>query len=63
MRLLIGKDYRLERRKSYPSVAEQLDMLWHAMDEGNVPVAEPWYSTIKAVKEKHPKKRLPRDIG
>ena len=24
--------YKLERSKSYPSVANQLDMLWHAID-------------------------------
>jgi hypothetical protein len=43
------------RRRMYPSVTEQLDMLWHAMDTNTVERAEPFYSTIKAVKDAVPK--------
>ena len=43
------------RRTNYPSVADQLDMLWHAMDRNEIPCAEPFYSSIKAVKEKFKK--------
>lgn len=46
--------YRDKRRAAYPPIGEQLDMLWHAMDEGVLPVAEPWYSVIKAVKRRYP---------
>ncbi len=49
------EDYRVARKKSYPSVQDQLDALWHAMNTGAVPVAEPFYSQIKAVKTKYPK--------
>lgn len=47
--------YREYRGCRYPSVEEQLDMLWHAMDEGRAEKIEPWYSVIKAVKDAHPK--------
>ena len=46
--------YDQARRQAYPPLGEQLDMLWHAMDEGVLPVAEPWYSVIKAVKKRYP---------
>lgn len=47
--------YREYRGQAYPKIEEQLDMLWHAMDEGRAEKIEPWYSTIKAIKESHPK--------
>lgn len=43
------------RRMGYPSLGDQFDMLWHAMDDGIIPKIEPLYSEIKAVKDKHPK--------
>jgi hypothetical protein len=49
------EDYRALRRAAYPSVQDQLDALWHAMNTLQVPVAEPFYSTIKAIKQKYPK--------
>lgn len=33
------------------STADQLDLLWQAMDAGTFPKAEPFYSAIKAQKE------------
>ena len=49
--------YDLERRIKYDMFAEQLDMLWHDIDEGRLPGKETskWYAHIKAVKEEHPK--------
>lgn len=47
--------YDVKRLKAYPSVNDQLDMLWHAMDDGVLTKVEPFYSQIKAVKEAHPK--------
>lgn len=47
--------YDLARRGSYPPIEEQLDMLWHAMDQGSIPKAEPFYSTLQAVKQQSPK--------
>lgn len=43
------------RKRMYPSTAEQLDMLWHAMDQNPQQRMEPFYSTIKAVKDAVPK--------
>lgn len=47
--------YAEARYQAYPPVSEQLDMLWHAMDSGSMTKSEPFYSTIKLVKEAYPK--------
>lgn len=44
-----------KRKAEYPGIADQLDMLWHAMDDGTIPRIEPMYSQIKAVKDGNPK--------
>jgi hypothetical protein len=49
------KTYQEARQEIYPSVGEQLDMLWHAMDQNQIAKAEPFYSTVKAVKMAVPK--------
>jgi hypothetical protein len=49
------EDYRKLRRDAYPTVGEQLDALWHSMDKEESPKVEPFYSMIKAVKDKYPK--------
>ncbi len=48
-------EYVEQRRAAYPSTVDQLDALWHAMDDGVLPIVEPFYSDIKAVKEQYPK--------
>lgn len=50
----ISADYRQTRLAAYPEVGEQLDMLWHAMDHGDLDKVEPFYTTIKNVKLDHP---------
>ena len=50
-----SEDYRKLRRAEYPPVADQMDALWHAMDDGTMPKVEPFYSQIKAVKDKYRK--------
>lgn len=47
--------YVTQRLSSYPPATEQLDMLWHAMADGSTPAIEPWFSTIKAIKDVYPK--------
>jgi len=47
--------YRRDRRKVYPSINDQLDMLWHAMDDGALPRVDSFYDAIKAVKDANPK--------
>ena len=51
------KNAWLDGRKSeYPSIGDQLDMLWHSMDKGEMPgKGYEWYEAIKAVKENYPK--------
>jgi hypothetical protein len=49
------EDYRKLRKAEYPQLSEQLDMLWHSMDAGEIVKSEPFYSKIKAVKDKFPK--------
>lgn len=48
-------NYKDAREDLYPSVAEQMDMLWHSMDTGQIPKAEPFYTTIKNIKQAYPK--------
>ena len=43
------------RARNYPAIQEQLDMLWHGMNDGKVNKIEPFYSEIKAIKDKFPK--------
>ena len=43
-----AKEYQRKRKAEYPSIADQLDDIYHnGIDE--------WKKTIKAVKDKHPK--------
>jgi hypothetical protein len=51
----VDMDYRKARADVYPSVREQMDMLWHAMDGFHMPRVEPFYSRLKAVKDAYPK--------
>lgn len=53
-------EYRDKRAKAYPSIGDQLDMLYHAMDAGEVPKATEWFKAVKAVKDEYPK---PEDEG
>ena len=52
-------DHTWKRRAEYPSIGDQLDMLWHAVDTGDwtptkVKTTE-FYTALKAVKDAHPK--------
>lgn len=48
-------NYVAARKLAYPKISDQLDALWHAMNDGLIPQIEPMYSEIKAVKEANPK--------
>ena len=47
------------RRTSYPTIGDQLDMLWHAIDTGDWTAAKvkttDFYTQLKAVKDANPK--------
>lgn len=51
----IETPYDAKRQMEYPQLGAQLDMLWHAMDADPSKRLEPFYSTIKATKDKYPK--------
>ena len=46
-----------QRDRVYPSIGDQLDMLWHSIDQNPKLKSEyfEFYESIKAVKVKHPK--------
>ena len=50
-------NYAQQRRNSYPEIGDQLDMLWHSIDQNPKLKSEyfEFYEAIKAVKVKHPK--------
>ena len=54
-----AKDYARTREMAYPSIGDQLDMLWHAIDTGDWTAAKvkttSFYTELKAVKDANPK--------
>ena len=52
-----ANQYQRDREISYPSIGDQLDMLWHSIDQNPKLKSEyfDFYETIKAVKVKYPK--------
>lgn len=55
MKIKHQADYKARRAAEYPSVKDQLDALWHAMDAGTLAKIEPMYSQIKEVKDRYQK--------
>ena len=49
--------YVSQRKSAYSSIGDQLDMLWHSIDQNPKLKSEyfEFYEAIKAVKVKHPK--------
>lgn len=47
--------YSMLRSVSYPDVGQQLDALWHAMNNGTLPKVDEFYNMIKDVKDRFPK--------
>jgi hypothetical protein len=43
------------RIKQYPDITDQLDMLWHDMNNGTIEKASTFYEAIKAIKDANPK--------
>lgn len=52
---VIVESYSVKRARAYPSITDQLDALWHAMDKGLLPKVPDFYEPIAAVKAAHPK--------
>ena len=49
------ESYSKKRADAYPDVREQLDMLFHDMQAGNIPVATTFFSAIQEIKDRYPK--------
>jgi hypothetical protein len=49
--------HQYQRDRVYPSIGDQLDMLWHSIDQNPALKSQyfDFYEAIKAVKVKHPK--------
>ena len=54
-----SQEYARDRATEYPTIGDQLDMLWHAIDTGDWTAAKvkltSFYTELKAVKDKYPK--------
>ena len=53
-----AKKYQRDRAEAYPDLAEQFDLLWHAIDGGKFNVKSKdtdFYKKLKAVKDANPK--------
>jgi hypothetical protein len=48
-------EYQRRRVKEYPTLADQLDMLWHAIDSGTLGKSSDFYTVLKSVKDQYPK--------
>ena len=47
--------YKDDRASEYPEIGDQLDALWHAMDDGRLTKIAEFYDPIKIIKDKYPK--------
>ena len=47
--------YKMDRTEAYPSIGDQLDMLFHDMTAGKGDKTGDWYKAIKKVKDDNPK--------
>ena len=52
-----NKEYQRTRATAYPSIGDQLDMLWHAIDDNSTLKTRyaDFHTAIKAVKDANPK--------
>lgn len=55
MKITVKNKYVGRRRAEYPDLAEQLDALWRGMNNSPEFRIEPWFSTIKGIKDRNPK--------
>ena len=48
--------YQRDRQQKFPSIGNQLDMLWHELNNsGSISTDGIWFNEIKSVKDEHPK--------
>lgn len=51
---LESKNYLKNRLSEYPSIQDQLLMLWSSMDSGEIPKCKAFYEGIASVNKKYP---------
>ena len=47
--------YKMLRAREYPQLKDQLDMIWHAIDDGKLDKSSDFYLMLKEVKDAYPK--------
>ena len=47
--------YKRDRADAYPAIGEQLDKLWHDIDNGTLTTSGDFYTALNAVKTANPK--------
>ena len=47
--------YDEQRKAEYSPIGDQLDLLWHAIDDGTLDKTSTFYTSLKATKDKYPK--------
>ena len=50
-----AKEYQRQREPEYPPIGDQLDMLWHALDDGTLDKTSTFYTSLKVTKDKYSK--------
>ena len=50
-----ARHYQRERHDLYPGIREQLDLLWHAIDNDTLDKTSDFYTKLKKVKDDNPK--------
>jgi len=53
--LKAGATYATKRAAYYPKFAEQMDKLWHDIDNGTLTTSGDFYTKLKVVKDKYAK--------
>ena len=46
--------YASKRKREYPTWQEQVDQLWHDIDDGKLDKTGSWYNAVKAIKDANP---------
>jgi len=47
--------YKRDRLMTYPDIGDQLDMLYHAIDDGTLDKTSDFYKELKKIKDANPK--------
>lgn len=56
--VILNNTNKIVREKDYPKIVDQLDLLWHDINDGLLGESAKqgnWFNNVKEVKEKYPK--------